>query len=163
METEPKTEEQKQPTVEELLKLIDNIKGSQRGSDLAYQKEKARADALQEKLVKGIAEAELIARLDRIDKASADHKRALEIRFYAKEKCLDSGVPFELIADIPFKDFQAVEKKVAQIAEAVTARSLDELDRRLGQSVKPMAGNSQTSKAKPFSLEGFVNDAMKAI
>lgn len=158
----------KPPSIEELTKQLEavtaqyeNSRRAQAGVDTAFQREKKRADELEARLIKGQSEAQILARLDAIQKGYAARERKLELAFYAKSKALDSGIDYALISDIDFKDEPAIERKVSQIAQAVTAQSLDELDRRLMQSTPPRAGNGSRPRATP--LDGIVSHAMQGI
>ena len=147
----------------ELAAMSEKYEGarrSQAGVDTSYQREKKRADEAEARLVKGQSEAQILARLDGIQKAYAARGRKLELSFYAKSKALDAGIDYELISDIDFSDEPAIEHKVAQIAEAVTAGSLSELDKRLSMSSKPQA-SGYTPARSPF--QDVIDETMKGI
>ena len=150
------TTKETEPTIEELKAQIAalteqnaDIRRSQGGSDAAYQREKKRADEAEGRLIKGLAESQILARLDGIQKAYAAKGRKLELAYYAKSKALDANIDYSLISDIDFADEPSIERKVSQISEAVTARSLDELDKRLSMSSKPQAAG-YTPARSPF-------------
>jgi hypothetical protein len=135
--------------------LLAHVTNSQRGSDKKYQDEKRYSDSLAAKLAKGEGEADLRARLDKIQRGYAERERQLELRYFTKSRCLDSGVDYELLADMDLPDEVAAEKKILQIAESIKAASLREVASKLGQSTKPQAGASHVTVALEDSFKGL--------
>ena len=159
METKPEAAETPEAKIARLEEQLADIKRSQSGVDIAYNREKKRADALEARIVQGESEASILSRLDKIQQAYAAKERGLELKFYAKAKCLDASIDFALISDIEFRDEPAIERKIAQFAEMVTARSLEELDARLRLSTPPRAGNPSIG-SKPTALDSIIGKAI---
>jgi hypothetical protein len=134
---------------------IAQARASQSGQDKQWRKEKDRADALEAKLARGESEAAMAKRLDNIQKGTQEVERQLRLHYFTKCKCLDAGVDFELLADIPFADEIAAEKKISQVAESIKAASLREVASKLGQSTKPQAGADRVTIALEDSFKGL--------
>lgn len=131
-------------TIEGLKRKLEQMSKSQSGVDRAWQAEKKRADELEKRLMSTGSEAELLARLDRVQKGYAERERKLELRYYAREKCLETGIPFDLLADLDLPDEVFIERKIAQFAQGIEAATLQEVNARLVSTAKPKAGAERT-------------------
>jgi hypothetical protein len=128
-------------TVESLTIKLEKLRATQAGIDRAYNAEKKRADALEARMLKAGSEAELLSRLDKIQKAYADKERKLELQYYTKSKCLDAGISYDLFSDIELPDEMAIERKIAQFSEGIEAATYQAINAKLLTSSKPQAGN----------------------
>lgn len=146
-----------EPTIEELkaqvaalTESVNQAKRAQSGVDRSYVAEKKRADLLEARIAQGGSEAAILARLEGIVKGTADKERRLELRYFARVKCLDAGISYDLLADLELPDEMAIEKKVSQFSEAIDARTVAAVNGRLSMGQAPRAGNDSAPSLSPF-------------
>lgn len=161
MADKPEAKETPEAKIARLEEELVKTRAAQSGVDRVYQVEKRRADALEARILTAGSEADLRARLEKIQRGYAEKERRLELRYYAREKCLDSGISFDLLSDLEFKDEPAIERKVAQISEAITAKSLTELDARLAMSSKPQTGPGRPERTLDALDQSFKSMGLK--
>ena len=136
-------------TVESLKMKFESSRLSQASIDRQNRELRKKNAELEAQLLKGGSEAQLLARLDKIERAAAARARALEVQFYARSKALEAGIPYEVLADLDLPDEPAVERKISQITSAVEAATLAGVEKKLGSSPKPQAGQSIREALEP--------------
>lgn len=160
IEDKPESVETYKARIAELEADLESVRRSQAGSDRAFSVEKKRADALEARIAKGGSEAAILGRLDAIQAGYRKRERDLELTFYKKSKCLDAGIPFELLQDVDLPDEPAIEKKVSQLAAAIEERTTQGVNARLVAGEKPRAAGEPS---KFLSRDSTIEKELKTL
>lgn len=133
-------------TLETLKIKLDNEKKSKAGSDRAYLAAAKKIAELQKELeafndMRGLKDS-LYQRIEKIEKGYQEKEKRLELTFYSKGKCLDCGIDYSLVKDIPFRDQQHVDEHLSGLVRFIEDRKVEEVNRRLLSSELPKSGSN---------------------
>ena len=134
-------------TIESLKAQLEQTRKAQSGTDRAYAVASKRVAELERELeslndVRTMRDT-LETRIKRIESAYADKERGLELRYYARSRCLDSGVDYELIKDIPFHDEAGIDAYLERLSRSIEDRAVAHVNARLVTGEKPRAGSGE--------------------
>ena len=132
--------EAKPDTVESLRAQLEAIKKAQAGETKATQAAQARVKELEGQIASRKTEAELMARLAKVEETYKAKERKLSLDYYARAKALEVGVEYSLLEGFDFKDEIQVEAKLAKLSEYTKAQADAQVNARLVASPPPMAG-----------------------
>jgi hypothetical protein len=130
------TVEEAQAQIAELEAQLEQARKSQAGVD------KSHAEAMKKLERYGQYTPEMIeARIQRVARSYDTKVKTLELDYFVKGRCLDAGIPHEIVKDLQFADQQAAEAHIARIAKVIDDKRLDERERMLTSGQKPQAGS----------------------
>jgi low affinity Fe/Cu permease len=140
-------------THEETEAQLKQIKLTQAGSDSKVGELLTENKSLKEQLEQTKADLGdnnlIFERLHNLETAYDSKVEKLELEYYAKGACLESGVNWELIQEIPFADTAAVDDKISQLAVVLQNAKYDAVNVELNNSTKPRTGEATTLKTAP--------------
>jgi hypothetical protein len=143
------TIEEAEARIMELENQIENARKSQAGTDRAYleaaKKLKQYGDYTPEQIE---------ARIKRVAMVYDAKVKDLELDYFVKGRCLETGIPHDVIKDLKFADQQHAESHLARLAEVFEAKRLDERNQLLTSGQKPQAG-AERPKEAPRSLSAI--------
>ena len=144
--------------VEDLTGQLENSRSSQAGSDKSVAKLKAENKLLHEQIEFAGKRPSLSGRLDRIEKSYTDKARALELGFYARTRCLQMDVEFELLSEISFNDESEIDLKIEKVVGILGDRKEANIKTQLSNSPKP--GSGDAPKGRDPGTEGLSAEEM---
>lgn len=85
---------------------------------------------------------DLVEKLNKLEAEGQARKATNDLRFYAYQKCVENGVPFEIISDslVLFKDQASIDSKIKSLSELVIKTNLDKTKDYVFKNAPPPPG-----------------------